>query len=182
MIGQKTKSLERRYDSLVKVFPAPGERKITIIDFGPWGAFSYVEENGEITSYDWDIEHPERYCPNRQVQPPEHAERHAAYLAEVAALSSESSSFSSRAAPDDDPVAAFTRRDYEPPRPSDPVLYDHLTKFDKGPPLDPPLWETWSERDPIAEKPPLPDRRAGQGGPGLGELRIVEPERRRKRR
>ena len=38
----------------------------------------------------------------------------------------------------------------------DPVLYHHLTKFEKLK-TDPPLWETWSERAPIREGPPMID-------------------------
>ena len=174
-MGQSTNSLERRYNALLKAFPAYSEPKITIIDMGDWGCFSTVEEYGEKTHYDYDIEHPERYCPNRQHQPPEHAEAHAAYQARCAADASEPRSFSSRSSNVDE-SAAYTRRDYQPPPPEDPVLYDHLTKYNKRPPLDPPLWETATK--PIKEGKSLVDPRHGLGGPGGGSLVVIESKRR----
>lgn len=139
MMNNSTNGLEQRYKALLKVFPNFGEPHITIIDMGSWGVFSTVEANGEKTHYDYDIEHPERYCPNRQHQPPEHAERHAAYLDKCRAISNESRRRGSQLAGEDE-SAPFTRRDYEPPPPSDPVLYDHMTKYGQGPPSKPPLW------------------------------------------
>ena len=171
MMNFSTNALFQRYERLLKAFPDFGEPKITIVDMGDWGCFSVVEENGERKSYDYDIEHPERYCPNRRDQLPEHAEQHAAYLAECAEISAESRRLQSRLAADEE-FAAYTRRDYEPPPPEDPVLYDHMTKYHNSPPLKPPLWETASK--PIQEGKSLVDPRQGLGGPGGGSLVVVE--------
>jgi hypothetical protein len=178
MMNFSTNALYQRYNRLLKTFPDFGEPKVTIYDMGDWGCFSVVEENGEQKSYDYDIEHPERYCPNRRDQPPEHAAQHAAYEARCAAISAESRRLQSRLAVEEE-SAAYTRRDYEPPPPGDPVLYDHLTKYNNGPPLDPPLWETWSKTGPIVEGKSLIDPRQGLGGPGGGSLVVVESKRRK---
>ena len=130
-MGQTTNSLERRYNALLKAFPAYAEPKITIIDMGDWGCFSTVEEYGEKVHYDYDIEHPERYCPNRQHQPPEHADADAAYQARCAADANEPPSFSSRVAADDE-SAAYTRRDYEPPPPGGSGRGRHTRLFPVG--------------------------------------------------
>lgn len=192
MMNHSTRGLYQRYQALCRVFPPFTERQVHIIDFGPWGCFSAVIENGVTTHYDYDIENPDRYCPNRKDQPDARPEQPKELNQPTTQpnrskqpdpsqqTASEPPSFSSRVP--EDPANAFTRRDYQPAQPSDPVLYDHLTKFDKGPPLDPPLWETWSQQPPIREGPPLPDNPAGRGIPASGELRLLEPPPKRKRR
>ncbi len=177
MMNHSTSGLYQRYNALCRVFPPFPERQVFIVDFGSWGCFSTVIENGETQYYRYDIENPDRYCPNRKDQPAPEA---AAQPTEPQENKSEPRSFSARVP--EDPASALTRRDYQPTPPSDPVLYDHLTKYDQAPPLDPPLWETWSQKPPIREGPSLPNNPAGHGIPAAGELRLLEPPPKRTRR
>jgi|GEM_PF-6743863 len=76
----------------------------------------------------------DRYCPNRKDQSaPEAATQpnKSTQPDPSQQTASEPPSFSSRVP--ENPANAFTRRDYEAPRPSEPVLYDHLSKYDQGP-------------------------------------------------
>jgi hypothetical protein len=54
--------------------------------------------------------------------------------------------------PEPPPVRKRERQTFS----GDPVLYHHLTKFEKLI-TDPPLWETWSQSAPIREGPPMID-------------------------
>lgn len=156
MMNHSTNGLYQRYNALCRVFPPFMERQVQIVDFGPWGCFSAVTENGETTHYDYDIENPDRYCPNRKDQPEQPKQpTQPNQTTKLERTESEPPSFSSRVP--ENPASAFTRCDYQPPQPSDPLLYDHLTKFDKGPPLNPSLWETGSPKPPIREGPRLRD-------------------------
>ncbi len=76
----------------------------------------------------------------------------------------------------EEPPAPEPKPKRTPPRPpvGDPVLYHHLTKFERLK-TDPPLWETWSKTALVREGPPMIDNRGYYSPPGPEPPWTIQP-------